>query len=548
MTLTPSVCMGIVLILQGATGSFGASQHLRTTNVDGAYGKWNASSIPFCIDLDYSATEKSTIQQAIQIMTDALSNKMVFTPVDCTDSRYKIRFTALTGGPGSANRTSSSSDPGVNRALQTTQTEQMIAIARDSLSCSTDVHCVLKFIAISLGKREEQLRKDRDLYITLNLSNAVTPSLFTVYTDSQAYWGRFGYDYCSITHNQPTDYAKPGTVVFTVPAGRPNSPGCIPKLNNISNTDCQLISMFYGLNPGLCLPLNCAAQSCVTTTTATTTTTPLTTTPTTTTASTTTGTSTDTTTLTTISTTTALTTTPTTDTITAVTCPTAATAPTTTVPPTCSVNFCATPTPTIDEASILWNDKYYMFSGDCAVQIDITNKIIGPSVPVSYVLPGVTGPVRSIWTDQKYQITRVRTDTAQYNCWASGCFPVSPMVDDTRIRWEFIRTDYTGAISTVRPYTTYSFDADISAYEPDDGGFLVSTSSLCVITNNCKITQGWNAAYMVKGAGSMNYVNVIGIGDDGNQYIESLFWADTDVYVFLTNGDLLSKSLQCPSP
>ncbi|XP_055354859.1 uncharacterized protein LOC129600391 [Paramacrobiotus metropolitanus] len=536
----------ITVLLLSVLGSFGASQHLRTINVDGAYGKWNASSIPYCIDADYSPTERSTIQQAIQIMMDALSGKLIFTPVDCTDSRYKIRFTALTGGPGSANRISSSSDPGVNSAQQrASQTEQVVAIARDSLGCSTDVHCALKFIAICLGKREEQLRKDRDQYITVTLSNAVTPSQFTTYLDTQAYIGRFGYDYCSITHNQPTDYAKPGTVVFTVPAGKPNSPGCIPKLSNISNTDCQLISLLYGLDATLCKPLNCAAQSCVTTTTTTTTTTP--TTPTTTTALTTTGASTDSTTSTTPTT---PTTTPTTGTTTAMTCPTAATVPTTTPPPTCSVDFCATPTPTIDEASILWNDKYYMFSGDCAVQIDDHNKIIGTSVPVSYVLPGVSGPVRSIWTDLKYKITRVVTDTTQYNCYAAGCFPVSPMVDDIRPRWEFIRTDSGGLMATTSPYTTYSYDADVLAYAADDdSGNLVGIGNLCILTDpNCKITQGWNAVYMVKGTAGINYVNVIGTGDDGNQYLNTMFWVATDYFAYLSNGDLLSKALQCPSP
>ena len=78
---------------------------------------------------------------------------------------------------------------------------------------------------------------------------------YRLYNTSEALWTLFPYDYCSITHNQPGDYAVSGTQVFTVKA----PPQAIPKLDQLSNIDCQILSMIYQCDKSLCPPRKFAA-------------------------------------------------------------------------------------------------------------------------------------------------------------------------------------------------------------------------------------------------------------------------------------------------
>ena len=73
---------------------------------------------------------------------------------------------------------------------------------------------------------------------------------YRLYTSVDASWGFYPYDYCSITHNQPSDYAKAGQIAFTVKSGPP----AIPHLPQLSQTDCQLIATLHGCPTQHCPP------------------------------------------------------------------------------------------------------------------------------------------------------------------------------------------------------------------------------------------------------------------------------------------------------
>lgn len=70
---------------------------------------------------------------------------------------------------------------------------------------------------------------------------SVLQNSYRKYEVTEAYWERYPYDYCSITHNQPRDYAVPGTVGFTVV----NNPPAIPKWDVLSTSDCKIIGTIY---------------------------------------------------------------------------------------------------------------------------------------------------------------------------------------------------------------------------------------------------------------------------------------------------------------
>lgn len=61
---------------------------------------------------------------------------------------------------------------------------------------------------------------------------------------------QFFFVYSSITHNQPSENALPGTLAFSVIA----DPKAIPLLDQLSNTDCRLISISYGCDQSKCPP------------------------------------------------------------------------------------------------------------------------------------------------------------------------------------------------------------------------------------------------------------------------------------------------------
>ncbi|XP_055338751.1 uncharacterized protein LOC129588525 [Paramacrobiotus metropolitanus] len=478
---------------------------LRTSNVDDQFGKWNkVAGVPYCLDANYTAAEVDVINKAISIMKKAMYC-IKWTPVNCSDSKFKVRFTPLKGGPGSDPQTVSFSYPGLNvKPYQNNAPEQIMSIARDSLNCSMQPRCVLKMLAILLGLRNEHQRGDRDKYIELLNDNLLIPAAYRLYVSQEAYWENFPYDFCSITHNQPGDYANPGTLAFRI---RPNTlPGCIPPLETISNTDCRILSTLYNCDPYMCATLNCSAQVCPATTIPP---------PTVSTAST--------------YVTTAVTT-------------TTATPTTTELPDVlCSVDFCADPPPILDEASILYNDKYFLFSGNCAVEIDGTNKIIGKSIRIEMVLPNVIGPVAAVWTDQYTHITNVLTKAGtQYACSGNGCIRATVKKDNDDLEFEW-------ADSPQGPYTSYRYNRESRQYvnvmtQMPTPQFFINCPDVC------SITGAWTAAYLVKGNGT-NFVNIIGMDSNSAQVLLILKKSENanDAFDASNNGILLSQALQCSS-
>ena len=61
---------------------------------------------------------------------------------------------------------------------------------------------------------------------------------------------KYPYDYCSVTHNQPDIFAKPGTQAFQVK----DPPYRIPVLDRFSEIDCKELSEVYSCDPDKCEP------------------------------------------------------------------------------------------------------------------------------------------------------------------------------------------------------------------------------------------------------------------------------------------------------
>lgn len=82
---------------------------------------------------------------------------------------------------------------------------------------------------------------------TLSVQDVRFQNSYRLYTSTEAYWN-LPYDYCSITHDSPTKYSKPGSAAFIMKFG----PQAVPTTPQLSNIDCQLITRVYGGTPSLC--------------------------------------------------------------------------------------------------------------------------------------------------------------------------------------------------------------------------------------------------------------------------------------------------------
>ncbi|OQV14385.1 Soluble calcium-activated nucleotidase 1 [Hypsibius exemplaris] len=255
LVLTSSV---VLLLLLTESQSLDTSKLLRTFNLNQAYGKWNKKGIPYYLDPAFTTTEKEMVKLAINTIQSALPPQCItFIEVPETDPQYKVKFTPLAGTPGTPERNFCYSYPGMNKASPST-TEQVVSIARGPTGCLQTSCQVQKYLAILLGKRNEHQRGDRDKYITVN-SNLAVAAAYTKYSTTEAYWSLFPYDYCSITHNQPSDFAAPGTDAFTVVPG--NVVTKMPTVCGLSLIDCKGISMMYGCESSQCGQLPCVAQA-----------------------------------------------------------------------------------------------------------------------------------------------------------------------------------------------------------------------------------------------------------------------------------------------
>ncbi|GAU97116.1 hypothetical protein RvY_08469 [Ramazzottius varieornatus] len=240
----------------------GSPIEARTLNSDKSFSRWpKRSRIPYVINPRYSPIESSLIRAAInQIMAD-LNYWVTFAAVKLDSAEFKIHITPLRAD----NKTFESmcySFPGMlssaPRMAASGMTEQRLVIARGPTGClDGTLHSIMKNLIVVLGKRNEHQRGDRDKFIEIYPGNITTDgrASYRKYSPSEASWQLFPYDYCSITHQQQSDHALPGTVAFSVL----EPPYFIPKLNRLSEYDCRLILILYGGDPSACSKLNCSA-------------------------------------------------------------------------------------------------------------------------------------------------------------------------------------------------------------------------------------------------------------------------------------------------
>ncbi|OWA51014.1 hypothetical protein BV898_15516 [Hypsibius exemplaris] len=434
------VILGAVILTLAGTGLTGISR-LRTTNTNGNYSRWsNRNNIPYYMDSSFTAAETAMIQQAISVIQGALPASCVnFVQTSSTNSIYKIKFTPLTAAGGL--QTYCYSYPGkyLYDEKYATDRGQVVSLARGASGCLTSYCQILKYLAIILGKRNEHQRGDRDGYITVS-GTLTQPSAYTKYRLGDAYWSLFAYDYCSITHNKPTDFGNPA---FTLTASAVVS--AIPNLCTLSLTDCKLISMLYGCDSSLCKQPSCAVQAAQAATTVAATTPAVTTTP----------------------------------------------AATTTAPPPCP-DFCQATT-VIDEGALLLDGKQYLFSGTCYQVLSAANKVLAlptSATQIHGLFPTATdgfviqGPIDMIWRDDT--VVHVQTQGKQYACTTTTCTPETLIPKSEGVFETYDGTTYVpaytidGAGSTT--YTNIGNPAD---------NYLVANAMATLVTPLTTWTAAW---------------------------------------------------------
>ncbi|GAV04592.1 hypothetical protein RvY_14856 [Ramazzottius varieornatus] len=241
-----------------------------TINIQAQFLRWPyPTAIPYYLDAAYTADERTQIKAAIAKVVADMKSCIGFAEVFPTDPSYKVKITPF-ADDGTTAEPYCYSYPGFYKDLQVSgKTEQRVVLARGPTGCFTGkLRDLMKFVVVTIGKRNEHQRGDRGDYIDVKqdalAANAYSGTAYRIYSAQEAYWAAFPYDYCSITHSRSTDMAKPGQQAFTVK----KAPFFVPALDRLSNSDCQLISLMYptSCDRKKCDPLDCAAQVNTTTT------------------------------------------------------------------------------------------------------------------------------------------------------------------------------------------------------------------------------------------------------------------------------------------
>ncbi|OQV26019.1 hypothetical protein BV898_00150 [Hypsibius exemplaris] len=527
----------------------------KTINLEKKYSRWpRRSHIPYSLHTSYSPIEVSLIKSAInQIMAD-LNYWILFVNIPPTSKEYKILITPLKvdnvtpedvcySFPGMLSIAPQLASKGIK--------EQRMVIARGPTGClDGTIHTLMKHIVVVLGKRNEHERGDRGKYIQLFPENVIPAgqNAYRVYTDIEAVWALFPYDYCSITHASQVDFAKPGKLAFAVL----QAPFFIPKLNRLSETDCRLLLLLYGGDPSACSPLVCAglkgpqltaglpnsfsnlsATSLppsifteMTTTESTTTNRPTTT------ESTTHG-------MTTVCYSFPATSKPPAIKLEVETTDAPAMQPpsTTTMfvakltePPAmtdlkfldraesvfCPESFC---TSTIDHASLHWDGvTSLLFSGNCTQRIDNNFQLIGTPMAITDSLPGalIYGTVQAVWTDLdegKYRLHVVDKNGIQRTCSEAGCVRESSTFRLTANSSPFLVQS--GQTQIFRTFILNGNAKIVDLDKKDSPVTVLTVDGVGPDPELVRIDVAW-MFYSVKGD---NKVAVIGTDKDGQKYI-----------------------------
>ncbi|OQV21526.1 putative Carbonic anhydrase 2 [Hypsibius exemplaris] len=214
------------------------------------YENWSRGQVPYYLSANYTPYESSLIRRAIRRVSDELKQCITFYEVSPLKSVFKVFFTPQQTNASVAH-TLCYSHPGyASSYAKEGAKEQRLAVARGPYGClpaDGKLRGVMRAVVNLLGKRNEHQRGDRDRYITVNNSNVLLSTAY-LHTVSDAYWLSLPYDYNSITHNLPTDFAAPGSLAFKVK----NPPYKISDKDRLSVYDCQMIAHSYGCDPARC--------------------------------------------------------------------------------------------------------------------------------------------------------------------------------------------------------------------------------------------------------------------------------------------------------
>ncbi|XP_055331261.1 low choriolytic enzyme-like [Paramacrobiotus metropolitanus] len=226
----------------------------RSVNVNPQLVKWPGKRVPYYIDASYPASVKQLIRDSAKQVSADVKGCVTFVEVPSTVKEYKVFITNRK--PDGTRATRCSAWPGLyadarKRGLK----EQRVFVTDGPTGCQDgSKHSIMKFFAITLGKLNEHQRADRDEYIKVNHANMLQdPEEAYRIHESTSEVNFYPYDYCSITHNQPEEFAKPKTEAFIVK----HEPKYIPKLNHLSEIDCKEISEMYDCDPNKCEAMNC---------------------------------------------------------------------------------------------------------------------------------------------------------------------------------------------------------------------------------------------------------------------------------------------------
>ncbi|XP_055335992.1 uncharacterized protein LOC129586658 [Paramacrobiotus metropolitanus] len=224
------------------------------------YWRWpDPNEILFYIDPYYSPKEQYWIRQSAAFIERDLLGCIRLRETDGRDRRPKIKVTPFLHN----NRPEQycKAFPGFRHSFAQKGRDQLFVVPRGPDSCLNETLVgLMKGWAITLGRLNEHQRWDRNEYIRLHPENIDFPEAYKRYDFLQAYlenfWMGLPYDTCSITHNRPTAFARPGSIAFSFRRG----PQAVPDIPRLSQTDCQLISHMYGCNPRICRYWDCEAE------------------------------------------------------------------------------------------------------------------------------------------------------------------------------------------------------------------------------------------------------------------------------------------------
>ncbi|GAU95293.1 hypothetical protein RvY_06937-2 [Ramazzottius varieornatus] len=225
------------------------------------YWSWPNKVIPYYFEPIYSDQEKAMMRKAMAKIQSDVQDCIRYEEVMPGSPKFKIRVTPFKID-GVTKEKYCSSHPGILKSLMAQKSkEQRLVIAQGETGCfGTDgsIHSLMKMFTHITGMRNQHQHSDRDQYISVNKAN-IQPGMEIAFRlhPKESTLNLCDYDYCSITHIQPEEFALPGTKTFTVK----KFPFTIPKKEELSGCDCREIAELYKCNSDICMITDCDAAT-----------------------------------------------------------------------------------------------------------------------------------------------------------------------------------------------------------------------------------------------------------------------------------------------